>query len=59
MVWDTTDTDTDIPVLTVMPTITLAKGLLMPNLKLMLMPAPLLMHTTDTTAADTDTATDT
>merc|ERR1712037_555203 len=44
--------DTDIPVLTVMPTTTLARGLLMPNLKPMLM--PLLMPTTDTTAADTE-----
>merc|ERR1739838_613926 len=37
-----TDTDT-----------TTARGLLMPNLRLMLM--PLLMPTTDTTAVDTDT----
>merc|ERR1712025_220170 len=54
-VWDTTamDTDTDIPVLMVTTDTTLARGLLMPNLKLMLM--PLLMPTTDTTAVDTDT----
>merc|ERR1712021_38701 len=65
-VWDTTDTDTvwdivattdtDIPVLTVMPTTTLARGLLMPNLK----PKPklilLLMLGTVTMAADTDMA---
>merc|ERR1712210_151891 len=62
MVWDTADTmvdtmvwdtvDTDMPVLTVMPTTTLARGLLMPNLKPMLM--PLLMPTTDIMALDTD-----
>merc|ERR1712037_438698 len=52
-----TVTDTDIPVLTVMPTTTLARGLLMPNLKPMLM--PLLMPTADTMAVDTDTVTDT
>jgi hypothetical protein len=65
-VWDTTDTDTvwdtvattdtDIPVLTVMPTTTLARGLLMPNLK----PKPKLilplMLGTDTMAVDTDMA---
>merc|ERR1712172_288652 len=50
-VWDTVDTtDTDIPVLTVMPTTTLARGLLMPNLKPMLM-LP-LMPTMATTAVD-------
>merc|ERR1712109_184621 len=43
MVLDTTDMDTDIS----------ARGLLMPNLRLMLM--PLLMLTTDTTAVDTVT----
>merc|ERR1739844_738993 len=41
-----TDTDT-----------TTARGLLMPNLRLMLM--PLLMPTVDTMAVDTDTVTDT
>merc|ERR1711935_1052621 len=51
-VWDTTDTDTvwdtvattdtDIPVLTVMPTTTSARGLLMPNLKLKPHPRPML-----------------
>merc|ERR1712156_309010 len=46
MVLDTTDMDTDI----------LARGLLMPNPRLMLM--PLLMLTTDTTAVDTVTDTD-
>merc|ERR1711988_1033313 len=46
MVLDTTDMDTDIS----------ARGLLMPNLRLMLM--PLLMLTTDTTAVDTVTDTD-
>merc|ERR1711997_435688 len=50
MVWDTTDTDT--PVLTVMGITTLARGLLMPNLKPMLM-LP-LMPTMATTAVDTD-----
>merc|ERR1711956_172364 len=52
---DTTDmadtaADTDMVVML----ITTAKGLLMPNPRLMLM--PLLMLTTDTTAVDTDTA---
>merc|ERR1711892_1400248 len=56
-VWDTVaTTDTDIPVLTVMPTTTLARGLLMPNLK----PKPKLilplMLGTDTMAVDTDMA---
>merc|ERR1719266_57873 len=52
-VWDTVDTtDTDIPVLTDMPITTLARGLLMPNLKPMLM-LP-LMPTMATTAVDTD-----
>merc|ERR1712154_406981 len=46
MVLDTTDMDTDIS----------ARGLLMPNPRLMLM--PLLMLTTDTTAVDTVTDTD-
>merc|ERR1711956_205102 len=72
-VWDTTDTDTvwdtvattdtDIPVLTVMPTTTLARGLLMPNLKLKPHPRPMLkplLTMVDTTvmvdtAVDTDT----
>merc|ERR1712241_817917 len=45
-VLDTTDMDTDIS----------ARGLLMPNPRLMLM--PLLMLTTDTTAVDTVTDTD-
>merc|ERR1712172_157761 len=50
-VWDTVDTtDTDIPVLTVMPTTTLARGLLMPNLKPMLMLPQ--MPTMATTAVD-------
>jgi hypothetical protein len=65
-VWDTTDTDTvwdtvattdtDIPVLTVTSTTT-ARGLLMLNLKPMLMPKliPPLMLGTDTMAVDTDT----
>merc|ERR1719500_1043162 len=46
-----TVTDTDIPVLTDMPTTTLARGLLMLNPRLMLM-LP-LMPTMDTTAVDT------
>merc|ERR1711997_893255 len=54
-VWDTVDTtDTDIPVLTVMST-TLARGLLMPNLKPKPKLIPLLMLGTDTMAVDTDT----
>merc|ERR1711935_534048 len=71
-VWDTTDTDTvwdtvattdtDIPVLTVMPTTT-ARGLLMPNLKPKPHPRPMLkplLTMVDTTvmvdtAEDTDT----
>merc|ERR1711971_1510424 len=56
-VWDTVDTtDTDIPVLTVTST-TMARGLLMLNLKPMLMPKliPPLMLGTDTMAVDTDT----
>merc|ERR1740129_1602429 len=71
-VWDTVDTtDTDIPVLTVMST-TMARGLLMLNLKPMLMPKlilPLMLGTdimvVDTGMADptmvdtTDTVTDT
>merc|ERR1712153_189399 len=63
-VWDTVaTTDTDIPVLTVMPTTTLARGLLMPNLKLKPHPRPVLkplLTMVDTTvmvdtAVDTDT----
>merc|ERR1739848_234679 len=53
-VWDTVDTtDTDIPVLT--DTDTLARGLLMPNLKPKPKLIPLLMLGTDTMAVDTDT----
>merc|ERR1712083_27633 len=60
-VWDTVDTtdtdwdtmDTDIPVLTDTTDTTLARGLLMPNLKPKLI--PLLMLGTDTMAVDTDT----
>merc|ERR1719350_2243302 len=53
-VWDTVDTtDTDIPVLT--DTDTLARGLLMPNLKPKPKLIPPLMLGTDTTAVDTDT----
>merc|ERR1712086_996270 len=66
-VWDTTDTDTvwdtvattdtDIPVLTVMPTTTSARGLLMPNLKPKLhprpMPKPLLTMVVNTVMVDT------
>merc|ERR550534_2573686 len=49
-VWDTVaTTDTDIPVLTVMPTTTSARGLLMPNL------IPPLMLGTDTMAVLMDT----
>merc|ERR1739838_1172789 len=52
-VWDTVDTtDTDIPVLTVMSTTT-ARGLLMPNLKPMLMLQ--LILGTDIMVVDTDT----
>merc|ERR1712216_478197 len=52
MAVDTTDmADTPMPVMDT----TWAKGLLMPNPRLM----PLLMLTTDTTAVDTDTDTDT
>merc|ERR1740129_331430 len=57
-VWDTVDTtDTDIPVLMVTTDTTSARGLLMPNLKPMLMPKliPPLMRGTDTMAGDTDT----
>merc|ERR1719464_1712728 len=57
-VWDTVDTtDTDIPVLTDTTDITSARGLLMPNLKPMLMPKliPPLMLGMDTMAVDTDT----
>merc|ERR1712021_142196 len=69
-VWDTTDTDTvwdtvattdtDIPVLTVMPTTT-ARGLLMPNLKPKPHPRPMLkplLTMVDTTVM-VDTAVDT
>merc|ERR1719362_1819562 len=52
-VLDTVDT---MPVILIVLTdtdTTTARGLLMPNLRLMLM--PLLMPTTDTTAVDTDT----
>jgi hypothetical protein len=61
MVWDTvaTITDTDIPVLTVMPTTTLARGLLMPNLKPKPKLIPPLMLGTDTMAVDTVMAMDT
>merc|ERR1711997_1075923 len=53
-VWDTVDTtDTDIPVLT--DTDTLARGLLMPNLKPKPKLIPQLMLGTDTMAVDTDT----
>merc|ERR1711997_963804 len=53
-VWDTVDTtDTDIPVLTDTTDTTLARGLLMPNLKPKLI--PLLMLGMDTMAVDTDT----
>merc|ERR1712051_674730 len=67
-VWDTTDTDTvwdtvattdtDIPVLTVMPTTTSARGLLMPNLKPKPKPKLILplMLAVDTMAVDTDMA---
>merc|ERR1719350_2718115 len=49
-----TDMDTDIPVLTDTDIpVTLARGLLMPNPKLM--PMLPLMPTMDTTAVDTDT----
>merc|ERR1712086_921016 len=72
-VWDTTDTDTvwdtiattdtDIPVLTVMPTTTSARGLLMPNLKPKLhprpMPKPLLTMVDTTVMVDTAVDTDT
>merc|ERR1719291_1248620 len=54
-VWDTTDTDTDIPVLTDTTDTTLARGLLMPNLKPEPKLIPLLMLGTDTMAVDTDT----
>merc|ERR1712203_910921 len=65
-VWDTTDTDTawdtvattdtDIPVLTDTATdTTLARGLLMPNLKPKLKLIPLLKLGTDTMAVHTDT----
>merc|ERR1719382_240819 len=48
-VWDTVDTtDTDIPVLTDTTDTTLARGLLMPNLKLKPKLIPLLMLGTDT-----------
>merc|ERR1712008_146989 len=65
-VWDTTDTDTvwdtvattdtDIPVLTVMPTTT-ARGPLMPNLRPMLKPLLTMVDTTVMvdTVVDTDT----
>merc|ERR1711994_18359 len=53
---DTTDTDTDMVLDTTdMDSVTSARGLLMPNPRLMLM--PLLMLTTDTTAVDTVTDT--
>merc|ERR1712226_1526416 len=55
MAWGTTATDTDIPVLTVMPTTTLARGLLMPNLKPKPKLIPPLMLGTDTMAVLTDT----
>merc|ERR1712226_1800673 len=48
-------TDMDIPVLTVMPTTTSARGLLMPNLKPKLKLIPPLMLGTDTMAVLTDT----
>merc|ERR1712158_241882 len=55
-VWDTVDTtDTDIPVLTDTTDTTLARGLLMPNLKPKPKLIPLLMLGTDTMAVDTDT----
>merc|ERR1740116_382062 len=56
-VWDIMDTDTDFPVLMVTTDTTSARGLLMPNLKPMLMPKliPPLMLGTDTTVVDTDT----
>merc|ERR1711956_199654 len=55
---DTSDmADTAADMDTVVMLITTAKGLLMPNPRLMLM--PLLMLTTDTTAVDTDTDADT
>merc|ERR1712218_38880 len=63
-VWDTVDTmDTDIPVLTDTTDTTLARGLLMPNLKPKPKLIPLLMLGTDTmdtldtmdTVMDTDT----
>merc|ERR1712048_367458 len=55
---DTTDTDTDMVLDTTdMDSVTSARGPLMPNPRLMLM--PLLMLTTDTTAVDTVMDTDT
>merc|ERR1712203_245694 len=55
-VWDTVaTTDTDIPVLTDTTDTTLARGLLMPNLKPKPKLIPLLMLGTDTMAVDTDT----
>merc|ERR1711994_1237809 len=53
---DTTDTDTDMVLDTTdMDSVTSARGLLMPSPRLM--PMPLLMLTTDTTAVDTVTDT--
>merc|ERR1712051_1045814 len=55
-VLDIVDTMVVMPVILIVLTdtdTTTARGLLMPNLRLMLM--PLLMPTTDTTAVDTDT----
>merc|ERR1719266_3113018 len=55
-VWDTVDTtDMDIPVLTDTTDTTLARGLLMPNLRPKPKLIPLLMLGTDTMAVDTDT----
>merc|ERR1711997_1238606 len=65
-VWDTADTDTVLDTVTMAdtvwdtPDITLARGLLMPSLLLMLMPmlttamADIMAADTDTTDADTD-----
>merc|ERR1711978_346696 len=56
MVSTTVDTmvdTTDTPLATDTDTVTLARGLLMPNLKLMLMPLSTMVDTTDDTPTDT------